>query len=225
LEARDYRSDKFFRSASDDERIAAWDAENQFRRLSKHIRRVKHGLALLNFSEFQTSQINNAQRQHPLIPKEMEDQLDILIAWRFIAARDILITIDDFYRSLTAFRALLQRCKSLWTRFSYNDYELIRSDFELEYPDHLDIRDAACHEVDYSAKPHNIAKNATKEDVDIPGMMQVSAGSMLTSNLCGREIVYSGNGRTLKLLLTDDILVKLDGFLDRLLGCFLTDAQ
>jgi len=193
---------EFFISAPAAEKRDAWAAQTQAYMLGSHITTIAHALALLDFAEQQTQAAIRTQAiPHPMFG-----------SWRIFAGTTIIVAVEDFYRSLTAMRSLLQRCKTLWRRVDYARLEEARSQFEQLYPQHLDLRNAACHQVDYSAKPHNQESNSAAGPFEVgSGFVATGEGAnMYTANMSDRTIFYSGGGSLLKLDLTPAIMSNLE---------------
>ena len=121
--------------------------------------------------------------------------------WQLIAARDLAMSVEDFYRLLTSASSLLKACKVLRTRVDLDGMERARRHFEDLYPDHLDLRNAAGHPVDYSSKPHNLRRHSKKDPVTVDSIPIVAGGgaAMVSAALVNRTITYTADGDTFTL--------------------------
>jgi hypothetical protein len=193
---------EFFFSAPAAEQRDAWAAQTQAYMLRSHLTTIAHALGLLDFADQQIQAAIRAQA----LPHAM------FSSWKIFGGTTIIIAVEDFYRSLTAMRSLLQRCKTLWQRVDHERLEEARRQFEQLYPQHLDLRNAACHQVDYSAKPHNQEKNSVAGPVEVgSGFVATGEGAnMYTANMSDRTIFYSGEGSLLKIDLTTAIVGNLE---------------
>jgi hypothetical protein len=198
---------KFLSYASNEEKENAWDAYIQIEYLSRHIAAVQHALALFHFAY---NRSNTEPTERPM-----------LHSWMLFGTREAAIIIDDFYRSLTAARSLLQKCKDLWVKIERDKLEEARRQFEQLYPEHLDLRNAACHQVDYSAKPHNFEKNSVSGAFNTGGIVvEENQSVMMSANISGNTVTYSGGGILLKLDMTPTVVENLERVRLIVLSCF-----
>lgn len=115
--------------------------------------------------------------------------------WTQTAIRDIVISIEDFFKLITDAKTLLDRCPTIRAVVSITEIDKARDRFQRLFPDHLDMRNAAAHIVDYSSRPERTLKNA---DV-----------IMATETVINGHAVYTGDGKTMALLLDKSITQNL----------------
>jgi hypothetical protein len=214
-----------FTQVPNEEKEDARYIHSQLIRLCHHVDRVGHGLSLLDHCESQVAAVlaekmrlidQRATLDHAQWARGMErakSELNKLGWWKFIAARDIVITVDDFYDSMTSSNSLIKRCKAIRQRINIAAVDRAHNDFKNMYPDHGALRNAACHLVDYSSKPDRVKKNRAAGPVSVEVLGFKGQGNvakiMITEALCERTITYTGDGAVLKMELTPLIVDNL----------------
>lgn len=160
--------ERLFSRLPAEERQDARFAKDGLGALSRHIERITHALQLMDYCDANLVRLRSnvrdlreqrrcagidALRDRTFDERvdETEESITLYSNWRRFAARDIVITIEDFYRSLTDAKSLVQRCPTLRARI-LKPLDEARTKFVEEYPMHLELRNAACHLVDYASK-------------------------------------------------------------------------
>ena len=167
----------------------------------RQIDRVRSALRLLDFVQSDPRMFRPSQRK--IFPQ-------LFKSWIFFAAREIIITVDDFHKSLTAAKTMFDRSNSLRSRF-VPPLEAARERFIARFPDHDGLRNVACHLVDYSLKPKDVDKNSFSGTHSQNGISLVNVTKVMASeNIYNRTISYTAGGIFLKFDLVDDVAISLE---------------
>lgn len=170
----------------------ASSAVTNLENMCRHVDAICHALSLMRLSLEMSDKAWSGEGGN------WDDRL-MFDAWRNMAAREIVIRIEDFYRSFVAARAMLERSPFVRAHFDMATWKCAHEHFNSRFGKHKEMRDAACHQVDYSAKPHNQEKNSV-DGMNEPGFF-ASGLIMLTANFIGDDYVFTGSGETLRLKL------------------------
>lgn len=225
------------RDLSADETGSARDALNHLRALERHIQNIYDALRLIDQCESEeaaalvdrnqlTSRLWEEKASSPN-RTDLQREIDRLTEfrwrstnWQGMAAREIAMTIYDFYRSMGLAKSLAQRAKVYFARLRRKEMDDAIKLFQRHFPDAKALRNAAGHPVDYFGKPDDRERNSQKGPANVAGINIEGGAVGISRAIMGRTLLYTSEGRTLKLDLTDEIVVQLTQVKNDLLRSF-----
>ena len=212
----------------------AWHIRNQLGELTLYVDRFSAALALIERSRSEVSDLKAARtaeknrlrgtpeymRVHDA-QKEFMDLIHRLHTWIQMAARDAVMTIWDFTRTVVEIRYNLDSCPSLNALVPRPQLEKALGEMGKAFPNRKYTRHAAAHPADMGKTRKERNRHATSEKIELDGFLSSGGNVSLSSVITGDGVVsWTYEGRLIQAHINEGGLANLIRIREMVFECF-----